>query len=276
MASKKKRPKKTSAPASQGSRCPRCEKQAALYWHGRRELCEACIGAIRTPIEEEPITFSSLMRGTLGLVRRVGLHALGITLVFQLPLTFITVTSEGGAAFGVLWAFVALLAVAMIIDVALQHVTDERVSIGSALRRSLGVYIGLLFAAIVSQILIAVFALLLVVPGIMRALSYAIVFPLIVDGDATSTDALGVSKERMKGHRWPALFAFLAVYALPAIWLGLNFDVALTALAPDAALSEELGSRSAIYGIVDAILQIPVTLLGVVLHLKLRTPTPAT
>ena len=275
MASKKKQKKPVEKRPARGPKCPRCEKHADLFWHGRRELCQACIDAVRTPLETEPITFGSLVRGTLDLVKRVGVHALAITLLFQLPLTAITVTSEAGTAIAVAWAFVALIAMGMIIDVALQHVTDGRVSMGGAIRRALGVYIGLLFAALVSQILVLAFALLLVVPGIMRALSYAIVFPLILDGDATSTDALGVSKERMKGHRWPALFAFLAVYALPAIWFGVNLDVALAGLAPDAPLPEDLAVQSAIYTLVDAILAIPVTLLGVVLHLKLRMPTPA-
>lgn len=268
MASKKKAKKK----AAEGPRCPRCSARAELFWHGRRELCQACIDALRTPLETDPITFGSLVRGVVGLAKRVGISAVLITVAFQLPLVALTLWSEVGPAVGTVWVFVALLGNGMVIDLALQHVTDERTSVTAALRTAGRAYIGLLFAAFVSSLVVGVFMLLLVVPGILRALSYAIVLPLIIDGDASSTDALTLSKERMKGHRWPAFLAFAAVYVAPAAWFALNVDIALAGLAPDSSVPPELTARTAIFGLVDALLAVPVTLLGVVLHLKLRKP----
>jgi hypothetical protein len=195
--------------------------------------------------------------------------------LFQLPLTALTLFSDAGPAVATVWVLVTLIGTGMVIDLALQHVTDERTSIASAARTSLRAYVGLLFAALISSLVVGVFLLLLVIPGILRALSYAIVLPLIIDGDARSTDALGLSRDRMKGHRGPAFLAFLAVYALPAVWFALNADVALAGLSPDATLAAGLEVRMSVYALVDALLAIPITLLGVVLHLKLRRPTPA-
>ncbi len=262
-------------PAETG-RCPRCGKRRPLMWHGRRELCAQCIDRVKHPIETSPANSGEILRGTGRLLRDVGVPCALVAVAFQLPLAALTVWSEAGATIGLFWAPVSLVATGVIIDFALSHVDDRPLRIGPSLGVALRAWVGLLFAAIISELMVAIFTLLLVVPGILRALSYAIVFPLIIDGDARSTDALAVSQARMKGHRGAAFLAYLVVLVPPLLWLStMGLDSWAMSFDPKATLPPDARAGSAVYGLVDAVLAVPITLVGVVLHLKLRRPTPS-
>lgn len=258
--------------------CSRCGKRSELFWHGRRELCVRCIERVKHPIETSPVTVANVLGGAARLMGAVGLQAALVTALFQLPLVALILWTDAGAILSMIWAMVSLVGTGAVIDLALQHVAgEESVRIGRAIGVGARAWVGLFFVALVSSLVIGVGFLLLVVPGIFFALSYALIFPLIVDGDAKSTDAMGLSRQRMKGHRWTALFVFALVYLPPILWLVLMGPAgAAGGLDPRAVIPPELRPMSAAYVLVDALLALPIAFVSVVLHLKLRRPLAST
>lgn len=75
------------------------------------------------------------------------------------------------------------------------------------------------------DLLIALFCILLVVPGFIKAYEYRMVPYLIIDEPQLSaTEILAKSKEMMRGHKWNAFvfdLSFIGWYLLEAITIGL-------------------------------------------------------
>lgn len=254
--------------------CPRCGTYAELRWHGRRELCDDCIERVKHPIEKAPITAGAILSGTGQLLGAVGLRAALVTVAIQLPAAALILWSDAGSTLTVLYGLVSLFGTGVVIDLALQHLDrEEKLRILAAARVALGSWLGLVVAGLVSGLVIFVFLLLLVVPGILKALSYAIVYPLIVAGDAGGVDSLALSKERMKGHRAPAFVAFAVAWIVPLTgWVVFAaMQDAMPTMDPYAPIPPEMRTVNAVYTVVDAVLYLPVTFVCIVLHAKLRS-----
>ena len=63
-------------------------------------------------------------------------------------------------------------------------------------------WLNILIAEILTSIIIGICAMLLVIPGIIMALAYAMVTFIIIDTDKSAVDAMKASREMMKGHKW--------------------------------------------------------------------------
>lgn len=254
--------------------CPRCGTYVEkLRWHGRRELCESCVERVKHPIEKEPVTAGAILSGTGRLFGAVGLRAVLVTLAVQLPAAALILSGDSGTVLLVLYGLVQLFGTGVVIDLALQHLDrEEKISLGGAARVALGSWLGLIAAGLISGLIIFVFALLLVVPGIVKALSYAIVYPLVVAGDAGGVDSLALSKERMHGHRTQAFIAYAVVmlapvagYVIFALMQNEMVSLVATSIPPEARL------MNALFTLVDALLYLPVLFVSIVLHAKLRS-----
>jgi uncharacterized membrane protein len=103
-------------------------------------------------------------------------------------------------------------------------------------------------AYFLSGLFAVLWALLLIVPGIMAALSYAMTFYILADNDAMGArDAISASKEMMLGHRWrlTCLFArFIGWGLLSVLTAGIGFLWLLPYVGVSTALFyEDLKSR---------------------------------
>lgn len=86
-------------------------------------------------------------------------------------------------------------------------------------------------SALVANLLVALFillwALLLIIPGIMAAFSYMLTFFILADNPSlTPSQAINKSKEMMKGHKWKAFFLscrFIGWILLALLTLGIGF-----------------------------------------------------
>ena len=255
--------------------CPRCGTYVEkLRWHGRRELCDSCVERVKHPIEKEPVTAGAILSGTGRLFGAVGLRAVLVTVAIQLPAAALILSGDSGTVLLLLYGLVQLFATGVVIDLGLQHLDrEEKIRLGGAMRVALGSWLGLIAAGLISGLIIFVFLLLLVVPGILKALSYAIVYPLVVAGDAGGVDSLGLSKERMHGHRTQAALAFAMAWLLPLsgyVIFGLMQNE-MVSLSASATIPPGQRMANAIYTVVDAVLYLPITFVSVVLHAKLRS-----
>lgn len=74
---------------------------------------------------------------------------------------------------------------------------------------------------------VILWSLLLIIPGIIAAISYSQIFFILADGDATSaTEALEKSKKMMDGYKWKFVLLelrFVGWFILSVLTLGIGF-----------------------------------------------------
>lgn len=262
--------------------CPRCGSYAELRWHGRRRrLCAECIERVRHPLETAPATAGGVLSGVGQLLAATGPRlALAASLV-QIPLALLILLTDLPATALSLYSFITLVGTGAVIELALRVVDGEPTTLIAAYRLALRKWLGMIAAEIFAGLIILVFILLLVVPGLVRALSYAIVLPLIIDGEAHGVDALEMSRKRMKGHRLQALLAYLVTFTPSILSYALYLALATALSGADVGalvVGEPLVDYPSSLRLLDAldmvlypVFELPVVLTAVVLHAKLRS-----
>jgi hypothetical protein len=227
----------TTLEATADAPCGRCGTFApqAPFWG--RMLCAECVTREPALFSAAPTT-SSILDAVRVLFGRVGLQILLINAVASLP----SVLAElAGAELHGLRFIEFMLEVAVggvCTHLALQaavQATPARFTVAcGAVRRQFAFLLG---AAFLTGIIAIVFALLLVVPGVLRLLSYCLSTPIVlVENHGGSYEAMKRSAERMAGHRWPAFGAYLVVMGLT---FALPFTVYMVGLI--ATMGDELG-----------------------------------
>ena len=98
-------------------------------------------------------------------------------------------------------------------------------------------WLNILIAEILTSVIVALFSLLLVVPGIIVALGYAFVTLLVIDTDIAGQDALKESKEMMDGYKWD-YFVFLLSFIGWGILCCLTCGILLIWVLPYFTVSE--------------------------------------
>lgn len=135
----------------------------------------------------------------------------------------------------------------------------ERRRVVDCLRRAWRRYFSLLGASLQAAILTLLYLLLLVVPGVLRALSYAVVLPVVMLEDKNASASLARSTQLMDGHRG-AVFLTMCVVLPLAIGPG-----ALGFVLP--SLQESAFARAG-SSLLEAVLALPLEVLGVVLYVE--------
>lgn len=91
---------------------------------------------------------------------------------------------------------------------------------------------------LVEGILICLWSLLLVVPGIIKAYSYAQALNILNENpDMSVMDCISASKEMMKGHKWD-LFVLELSFILWLLLVTVTFGIAAIYVTPYIALTE--------------------------------------
>lgn len=116
---------------------------------------------------------------------------------------------------GLYSAVFTLIGAATVVALALQHRNAEPLDVGRALGRGASNWLGVLASDLFGELICAAWAVLLIVPGVMRFLDYTIRWPLVISGEAYGVDSLEKSRKRMFGFRTVALGALL-VAAIPS------------------------------------------------------------
>lgn len=100
-------------------------------------------------------------------------------------------------------------------------------------------WLQILLANILVGIIVFAFSLLLVIPGIVRALAYAMVTYIIVDSDLEAKDALKKSREMMNGYKWD-YFVFNLSFIGWFLLVPFTFGIILIWLIPYMNVAEAL------------------------------------
>lgn len=178
------------------------------------------------PVPTTQISAGGLLSTTLAVTLRTAPSLLALVLITQGPWALLELS---GAFDGVAdsdevmrwWGLYSLVAgvlhsgaVVWLIHGALSGKTP---SVGASLRRAVGRYLSLLGASLQSSIFTLLYLLLLIVPGVLKALSYAVVLPVVMLEDKGASASLARSTQLMDGHRTAA---FLAMLVLAPLALG--------------------------------------------------------
>jgi len=93
--------------------------------------------------------------------------------------------------------------------------------------RNLNRFFVFLAANLIQLIFVLAWTLLLIIPGIIAALSYAMTYYVLVDNpEMGSLDAINESKKLMKGHKWQLFklwLRFVALGLLCILTIGIGF-----------------------------------------------------
>lgn len=255
-------------PEAEPIACSRCGTFAPLSSVAGAMLCAECAARMHE-IARTPSSLGYLLKGIVQLLGRIGAVAAVIAFVFDLPISIAHFFFPVPFAVESAWGFVTLIGNAAILVLAQQVIAGRPTSVGEAFKLAISRYGSLLGASIVSGIMTFLFLLLLIVPGVVRALGYALILPLVLHENADTSVALHQSLVRMKGHRAEAFFAYMVLF-IPGF-----FTVAAVAFAGglvvaiDPTLEPQALFAQNAAGALFPILWLPVVLLPAVLYPKL-------
>ena len=219
------------------------------------------------PVEPGPFTAGRVLAATASLTTRTAGPLLALVAITQGPwavLELSGVVSTGSDSdyyrwsglYGLVFGVLQSGAIIWLVHGAVQ---GEHRSVTDCLRRAARSYLSLLGAALQSSIWTLLYLLLLVVPGILKALSYAVVLPVVLLEDRRASAALARSTQLMDGHRG---VAFVATCTVLPLLVG-PFVAGLLWPALDASAA----ARS-VSGLVANVLGLPFEVLGVALYVQ--------
>ena len=253
--------------------CPRCGDYALLHPSWSRTWCDACL-ARRDDIEIERPSVTSLLGGALRLSLQIGWLAPLLMFALTLPPLFArpwllpgTLAAAGGEL--VYHGVIQILAIATVVRLGWLRVIDPAsASFRNAFAHALRRYPRVVLANVIALVRMLLYMLLLIVPGIIRALDYALVVPIAVNEDVRAGNALASSITRMRGQR--------LIYAVSTLLLRIAPAFVFYAVDPTHGWFARAGLHiehpawlETIEYAVNSLLSIPVELLPLVLQLKL-------
>jgi hypothetical protein len=251
-----------------GEPCPLCEKKSPLFWHGRRVLCASCIEDNTHVAERGEITMANLVRGGVALFRDVGWVVvaliLGYSIISKAILYAAALEDETQLAASYAREILGLIFVAAAFDIGLTRLDGETPSLRSSLSRGVQKFLPLFLAQSLQGLIVLVHGLFLLIPGVVKALSYAVVTPLVVSGEAGAVSCLHESWRRMNGHR-KNIAPLMLVLWIPFV-LAQYFGLVLFQDPGALERSPALMVVDAVYPVLD----IPWLFVALSLHAKLR------
>ncbi len=249
---KKRRSKPLSGPPPRI--CPRCgaetDEQLLL---GRQRVCGECLDDALHPLESTELRFGPMFRATVDMVRLLGVRAVFLAWIMNAPIALIllrslespadpsaSVASQPMILVSLYAMFAGPLYYGALTELGLQRLDHAAPSLSVAFGRAARRYLGMFLATFLKQLVVGVLCLTVVLLplGIMRWLSYLLVEPMVITGEANGADGLHRSGQRMKKHRWLAFQLSLVFALLPWVLSFLQGFEVLPALAAEANLSE--------------------------------------
>jgi hypothetical protein len=249
------------------------------------------------PILEAPFTTGSLLSGTFRMAGAIGWRGLAILLLFQLPGAIATWNAADTLTVVLVTLVPQLVAIGAVTDLGLQRVSGAPPDLMGAIVKGLVRFLLVFLAQIISQLIVAALALLLIVPALIgyggfvlyddmpalgivlyvlaaaavipcaipavrRFLAYQLVAPLVMTGEYRVIDVLDVSRERMQGRLGPA-FVPAVLFLLLSSQIG---GMGVASLAGTFTDSQQV--QAAVF-LFNAILDLPLLAFPVVLYAKL-------
>lgn len=180
------------------------------------------------------MSLAELVRESLRTLARTAHLTVPIAIAFQIPLVALELAGDEPIAFEVisLYSLVTIIADGVVLVLADQALRARTLEPGPALATSVTAFGRNLITGLIAGLMTLMYALLLVLPGIWRALTYAIAVPIAIHEGRSGVDACRASADRLKGHLGTAAAA-LALAWSPLVLV----ELALLA-TEDAALTD--------------------------------------
>ncbi|MDF1564582.1 MAG: hypothetical protein P1V51_16170 [Deltaproteobacteria bacterium] len=254
--------------------CDRCGTFEDLRPMRGQMLCAPCSEKVLHVIEREELSVGSLLSGVWMMLKELWLPCLALVAIFELPLLLLTaLVPEAETVDRFSW-FITIIADGAMIILALRLIEGREATVGIALSETMKRWGAMIWASILSNLITLLFTLLLIVPGVLRALSYAVILPVVLTDRGKGADALSDSAAMMEGHRAPVFVTWLTLFAAPFFFLALYVGVALFF---QGTFSEPPEVHPGVYTLIDllgpaaiVVGLIPMKLLPAVLFAKVR------
>ncbi len=251
--------------------CDRCGAFEALSPSRDQQLCAPCIERLMHPIEQAPLELASLLEGVWQVFRNIWWMALLLVAAFEIPLLLLSYLTPASQFIDRFSWFITILADGAIIFLALQVIEGRTLSVKDALNQTVQRWGAVIWASILSNLVTLFMTLLLIVPGVLRALSYAVVLPIVLHDRGRGTDALSRSAALMEGSRAHVFLAWLILFFPPLVilvaYVGVGIAVDETLINPSlepTLLFDVLGPAAVVLSLV------PLKILPAVIYAKVR------
>lgn len=203
------------------------------------------------------MTLAELVRESLRTLARTAHLTVPLGIAFELPLVALELASDQPLPFSVigLYSLVTMVADGAVLVLADQALRERELATGEALGTSLSAFGRSFLTGLVANLTTLMLTLLLIVPGIWRALTYAIAIPIAIHEGRSGVEACTVSAARMKGHLGVALVA-LGLAWMPLIAI----EVAVFVADESALAAPELPAWYSAFTVASYVLPILATL----------------
>lgn len=263
--------------------CERCGTFAELHAIAGRRLCTSCLDRVHA-IERAPMTVGAVLSGVLDLLKRIGLPASVLLVLVDLPIGVAELWLQPpGAVSNVYNLLVSIVAQGAVLVMAHGAVTGESpVGMLPALGASLRRWPSLVWTQLLVNVVTVFGALLCLIPGIIAALGFTAVLPVVLHERGSGSNVLRTSWDHMKGHKG-AVFAAYLVAAIPiVVFVGVfavSAAVAVLGTVDEPAAAERsspayLAAEAAFTLLVPAFVT-PIALVPAVVYAKLRAAVDA-
>lgn len=251
--------------------CPRCGDFApllALGPEGGLRLCRACIGHMPA-LASEPVRVGSLVRGAFEVAWKVA----PVYLPLRLALSPIEIAAREAGGMGLRMAIDATLGLVLLpILFSLSERSLDDVPIGVAVTRALKRVPSYIGTSLVVGVEVLLRLVLLVVPGILRALDLMLAGPLVVLDQKDSRDAIDTSTAWMSGKRGVAAGTLLLLFLLGmVVSMTAGFVLGLAGLDPRGLTFRVAITPFALIGMLPAFV-VPYVVYAKARHARLLEP----
>jgi hypothetical protein len=244
--------------------CDRCGNFAELTRVGPRALCGVCLARSDT-------SAGVLVRESWAVLKTVWAPVALILLCVHLPVAMgelfasvpFAIDQLHGTTFGLWASWTAQL-------LALRAYRREPLLPGDAITRTLRLAPRLWMTDLLAFLLIALFFVLLIVPGVLRALSYAVASLIILREGCRPREALRMSAMRMRGLRGAAFAAYLVALLPTALLFTMAMIVADSPSPEEGFLPPSSGPLEATLTLAFAAAFVPIYCVTAVLYERSR------
>ena len=171
-----------------------------------------------TPTPAAPIEIGTILNRVIDTYSATARVLLPGALVVFLPVALVAAAAAGSAGGGLLAALVAFVAsvwFAGMVARTVQDVQDGRVdaSLGELFSSVTPVLGQLMLLGIVAGVAIGVGLVLLIVPGLILLTIWAVATPVVVIEERGALEALGRSRELVRGNGWTVFGVIVSIFA---------------------------------------------------------------
>lgn len=217
------------------------------------------------------MTLGELVRDASRTLARTAHLTIPLVVAFEIPLVLLEFADDEPLDFSVtaLYGLVGMISEGAVLVLAEQALREAELAPGAALRTSLGAFGRNFVTGLVSNLLVMLWALLLIVPGVWRALTYVLAVPIAIHEGRMGREACDLSAERMKGRLGPALVALALAWA-GAIAIELGLFVADDAILAGGELPSWYPAFTVVAYILPIVAMLPISAVQAVLYHRTR------